>query len=153
MAQIQTVARIKRVRLGGKIVQQPNKVLPDDDKKMRQLLQSIANADLEAAKAAQRRTDAVAELFKLMKTYRIPSLEIDAAIAQIVTPKGKSTSYIDPRLFRDRVEDEDFVKAVRVSITEAKKILSGKELDEITDVKPGKNHPPELQVMLKGLPD
>lgn len=146
MAQVQ---RIRRVRIGGAIRVQPKSIRPEDEKRMHKLLQSIANIDRTVLEAAAERAREVESLYALMKTYRIPVLEDGGAIATIERPKGRATSVIDVRQFWDRVDEEEFFSAVKVSKEGASKVLSGKELEEITEVTPGKLGNEQLTVKLK----
>ena len=60
-------------------------------------------------------------------------------------PSGRSSTYIDPKKFRGAVGDDAFYESVKVTMTEARRNLSGKEFDAIAEVTPGKPGKPSLK--------
>lgn len=88
-----------------------------------------------------------AELFELMQRARKKKLSNKEGSASIDTPMGRSSSSIDPRTFRDTCEtDEDFFASIKVLAVEAKKVLPGKVLDDITETTPAVRKDPVLTV-------
>lgn len=146
-------ARIKRVRVGGAIRVQPKVVNKDDHDRMQQLLKSISQGDLATAQWAARRKGLCDELHKLMNTYRLPQLESEHGTAEVYRPKGKASNTVDAKAFYERVSEDDFFECVKVSVTKAKEVLSGKELDEITDTVPGKLGEEVCIIKARGLPE
>jgi hypothetical protein len=144
-----TVQRVRRVRISGQIKVQPKSVREDDAAKMRQLLKSIANRNATIRQQAELAADEQKQLLFLMKTYRIPLYTHGDDVAEIKIPTGRATNTIDPKLYWDRVDEEAFFDSVRVSNEKAKKHLSGKELDEITDTTPGKKGEETLEIRKK----
>jgi hypothetical protein len=135
--QEQVPRRIKRVRFGD-AVQKPVSVLPMDDRKMKQLLKSISEYSDQMSVLASSMDDAKANLFKLMKVYQLPQLEDSNALAKIERERGREVNVVDIEAFRKMVSDEDFMTCIKISLTEAKKVLSGRELASITDTTPAK---------------
>jgi len=60
--------------------------------------------------------------------------------------KGRAVNTIDPVLFRDAVDEDEFLECISVSVTKAKEVLPAKALARITTTIPGKDKEPKLVV-------
>jgi len=137
--------RIRRIRVAPE--RAPRIRIPDAEQtKMENLLHSIAHYQESVATLEATIKEDMDALFLMMKTYQINDLSVVGAEAAIVTPMGRSSSHIDPEQFYRRVVEEDFFACVEVLKTRAEKVLSGKELAQITEVVPGKKGEPKLVV-------
>lgn len=84
-----------------------------------------------------------------MEKHGIKEVIHDDIEAEIAVPTQRKTRTIDPRAFWETVDlEEDFFACVSVSVTEAQKVLSGKELDSISKFHTAKAKPPELRVKM-----
>lgn len=109
-------------------------------------LQLIAKND-EAIDAAVASNDAAyAEIKRLLESAGMTGHTNGHYIAEIVTPMGRESREIDPKKFQKAVSPEDFWACIKVGVTDAKKVLSEKELDKISTVTPGKPGTPILKV-------
>jgi hypothetical protein len=134
--------RIRRVRLPAERI-----VMPAAEKvKMELLLKSIAEIEHETEVLTAERTEKVAKLLKLMQVYKRTTVEVEEAVAERITSMGRSSSRIDPIGFHDLVEEEDFFACIDVVKGRAEKVLSGKELDSITETTPGKKGEEVLKI-------
>lgn len=139
--------RIRRVRAVREPAPARGIRIPEADRrKMDDLLQSIADAEHEIAVKTATKAEDEAELFKLMRTYKMDKLSIEDATAEVVTPTGRSSSVIDAREFHDLVEEDDFYACIDVVKNRAEKVLSTRELEKITETTPGKKGDPKLVV-------
>ncbi len=110
-------------------------------------LQSIAEIDAQIAELAARRVSAEKALFDAIERTGAPKIQQAGLVAEVVTPSGRSSSYIDPKAFRKLVKDDvAFYECVTVGVTAAKGVLSGKQLAEITQVTPGTPGAPTLKI-------
>lgn len=119
-------------------------------RKMTMLADSIENLQEEIQEKQKKLKDELRELEELMKKYKVQKHEGNISIAEFVVPPGRSTRIIDPVKFREKVQDDrDFFSAISVSVTKAKKVLSEKEIDSISDIRPPKEKEPILKVRHK----
>lgn len=99
-------------------------------------LVSEAEAEIDAAQAK------LSEAYRMIEAQmKLADLEVHsdgAYIAEIKEQWTNQTRDIDPKKFRNRVEAEVFWGSIAVSVTKAKHYLSERELNEISDVHPGK---------------
>lgn len=135
-----TTSRIRRVRPGATPVAQAA---------ITAKLKSVSKLMVEMGKLNTLYEEEMQELQKLLKASHLTHAAIPEAVADIVTPSGKSVNTIDPREFRKLVDDDkDFFEAVTVSVTKAKALLSERELAAITTTTPAKAGEPKLVVKL-----
>lgn len=91
-----------------------------------------------------------AALFNDMRKHNLTTLERGALSAAIVTPPGRSSTYIHPLVLKKQLQnDENWVSCLTVSITQARNFLSVKEIErigQVTDAVPGA---PVLKVLRK----
>lgn len=98
-------------------------------------LVSEAEAAIDEAQAK------LAEAYKLIEAQlKLADLTIHSDgvyIAELKEQWTNQTRDIDPKKFRNKVEAEVFWNSIAVSVTKAKQFLSERELNDISDVKPG----------------
>lgn len=149
MAETKTeTRRIRRVR-PGMLTKPVVKVLASDVEKMQASLKSISTNEDKIAKLVAEIAEAKTNLFKTLKTYKLEKFEDATLLAFIERAKGRAVSTIDVEGFKDLVSDEDFIACVKISQTEAKKVLSGKELDTVTTTVAAKLGDEQLVVVRK----
>lgn len=117
---------------------------------LKKRLEEIAELHLARAKLDQEISEAEAKLAAGMEANKLDRLEVDIAVADYKPPRSNAKNIVDPKGFRNAVRnDDDFFASISVSITNAKKVLSGKELAAITTTIPAQVKPPVLKVKLK----
>lgn len=114
-------------------------------------LQLIAEIDAEHARIAdaytKRRAVLEEEVEHSLKASGHSAIDDGVLRAQMVTPPGRSTTYIDPQKFRKYVGDDAFWKCVKVGVTEAKQFVSEKEMPKAgATVTPGQAGKPKLVI-------
>lgn len=91
------------------------------------------------------------ELESYMREHGIDKVMAREYVAGTFATTGRSSTRIDPRLFRKECDEKDFYECIDVVAARAKKVLSGKALERITTTTPGKAGDPEFSVRkLKG---
>ena len=75
-------------------------------------------------------------MYQEMKEFSIDKVMLDKIMAERHTPKGRVTNIVDPVGYQELVSSADFYDSISVSLTKAKKYLSGKQLEKITTVIP-----------------
>ena len=136
MAEKKPVRRRTRIRRG------PSVVVPAADKaKLTKQVNEYFDLEAQVAEMTLRMSSLSEETFDTMKKAGIKEWPVHDGQAEIVIPMGNSSTSIDVEAFRESVPDEDFMASISVSVTNAKKVLSGKELDAIAEVTPGKKKP------------
>jgi hypothetical protein len=73
-------------------------------------------------------------MYQEMKEFSIDKVMLDKIMAERHTPKGRVTNIVDPVGYQELVSSADFYDSISVSLTKAKKYLSGKQLEKITTV-------------------
>lgn len=141
------VERVRRIRPIASVKRDRKfKAVQEDEIRMDELLKSIAEKNVEAARVSLERQAMEKELFDLMQMYKVAELEVPEAKAKITTPVGRAVNTVDPRGFFELVTEEDFFNSVTIGITAARKVLSEKELKPITDTVAGKKGDPVLNI-------
>ncbi len=103
-------------------------------------------------RAAQRQIDAAKrtldlkskEAFETMRAAKINSHSCAQGDLKIKVPSGRSSTTIKPREFHELVDDDEFYDCVSVSVTKARNVISGKEINEVATVTPGTPGAPRL---------
>lgn len=141
--------RILRTRV---VQPSPQKASPEPiAQKIYELMKSISKAQDAAAKQAQIAASQKSELLLLMKAGGLVQLGHDGLEAVIERSSGRSATIIDPKKFYELgIEDDDYFKACTISVTEAKKILSTKEIAAISTTKPAVPGPEQVIVRCAG---
>lgn len=129
-------SRIKRVRVQ-KETPKAKKISVIDQEELHKYLKSISRAEIEMGRVANQRSIEVDELFKLLKIHGLTKWANKHGNAEITRTKGRDSNTIDVHAYRKLVTDEDFMDSIKVSSTEAKKVLPEKQLKEITDTVTG----------------
>lgn len=103
------------------------------------LLQSIADAEDTIGALTKDINDYKVELYGAMKAAKQKEHRVGNVLAQVVTPVGNSSTFIDPQKYRKAVEDDkDFYSTISVSVTGARQVLSERALRKISVITPGK---------------
>lgn len=116
---------------------------------MKDLLQSIAKLQEEAACATREAAERETALFGLMTAGAVDRVEVADAVAEVTQSAGKASNIIDVKAFRKKVSDDDFLACISVGVTKAKEVLGQKELDKITTTIPGKTGEKKLKITRK----
>ena len=82
-----------------------------------------------------------------MKQVKKKELRGSTGIGQIYRPASKGSNEVPVRVYRDMVSEEDFLDSISVSVTKAKKHLSGKEFDRIVVPIAAKEKPETVRVV------
>lgn len=121
--------------------------------KKQQAMQQLEADVSNAASIQERISELSAELKALtqniedrMKAANLMEVVASDAIASFETPKGRSTSVINPYGFRKLVSEKEFMEAVTVQVKNAKQYLGEKELRKITTVYPPDKKSPVLKI-------
>ena len=117
-----------------------------DSKRMDALLTSLCDTAHQMKSLANSQAEEMAELMKLMGASRKTELQNDAGTAKIVTPAGRRTVTIDPVKFSEAVSADDFYACVSVGMEKAKKVLSEREIEKISTIKPAVPGDPKLVI-------
>lgn len=112
-------------------------------------LTEVRNVMVEIEALKTDLSDKTAKLEKLMKASKLDKVAIEDAIAEIKAPTQRTATVIDPAKFYEACDtNADFFSAVQVLVTKAKELLSGKEIDAISEKIPGEKKPPTLGVKM-----
>jgi hypothetical protein len=142
MAQAQRKINTKRVRVS----RAKQKITGADVKLELDSLTAQMRDAQDAMEAAQHELEKLREkAFATLKAARLDGHECVHGDLKIVVPSGRSSTYISPKLFQECVTPDEFLDAVKVSVTKARDYLSGKELNDIAEVTPAKPGKPVLK--------
>lgn len=97
---------------------------------------AIANAMRKISELQYTIDEYTAELQPLMHSAGVTEHATKKGTAKLVTPKGRASTTIDPAEFEAAVDSEDFYAAVKVQVTKAKEVLSGKQFKSLAQVTP-----------------
>lgn len=101
-------------------------------------LQTIANLDVElddVMARLEKEHEAVEKILRESKLGKHSDGKYTVSIDEVVS---RSSRTVDPKRFKASVTDKDFWGCVSVSVTKAEKVLSERELNEISRIEPGK---------------
>lgn len=146
MAQQQTLEQPRRrVRTSRTASRKRQKVTGASEKLKLDSLTREMRAAQRAVQAAQRTLDLKAkEAFETMQAAKIVSHSCPEGDLKIKVPSGRSSTTIKPKEFHDLVEDDEFYDCASISVTKARKVLSGKEITECSSTKPAVPGAPRL---------
>lgn len=116
-------------------------------RRMDELLTSLCGIEHELKSIALRQQDEAAELQALMQKYHKTSQHNASGEARIEVWPGRKTVTIDPAKFAKAVSSEDFYACAKIGMTEAKKVLSEKEIERISTVTPPVPGDPKLKII------
>lgn len=88
------------------------------------------------------------ELKSFMDEWGLKEVDLDDIYAKLQVPTQRTTRTINPEEFWNITSEEDFFNSISVSVTKAEEVLSGKELDSISEKKTAEKKPPELIVKM-----
>ena len=128
----QTTTSSKRIRINRKTINAGNTV----KQKLTKLTNEINNAQLAVEKLQKEIEDNKEKLYDLMESANIRKTTTKEAEAEIVVPKGRKTTTIPVREFKELVSEEEFLDTVTVPVTKAKKVITENELNKIAVVTP-----------------
>lgn len=100
-------------------------------------INAIANAMRKISDLQYTIDEYTAELQPLMHSAGVTEHATKKGTAKLVTPKGRASTTIDPVEFEAVVDPEDFYAAVKVQVTKAKEVLSGRQFKSLAQVTPG----------------
>jgi hypothetical protein len=100
------------------------------------LLQSIANHEDIIDNTLAEMERANGEIEQLMRANNISMHSDGHYVSEIYEAVSRQSRTIDPKKFRNAVGDAAFWGSIEVGVTKAKKHMSEKELDAISDVVP-----------------
>lgn len=108
-----------------------------DTKEIDEIMKSIAGAQAVMAEEAKFLNEATNTLFTLMKKAKMDVRQVGDIHAVLYRPAGRSSTVIDPVKYRKAVKDDkEFYGSIKVSVTDAKKVLPEKVLATISKVTP-----------------
>jgi len=105
--------------------------------KINEHLKLIANLDSQLDELMVRLNAEHAEVEALLRKAKIDKHSDGAYIASIEEVVSRQSRTVDPKRFKAAVADSDFWGCVSVSVTKAEKVLSERELNEISRIVPG----------------
>ena len=82
----------------------------------------------------------------MMQKFGIKEYNTLHGEAEIETPAPRATTVIDPALFKDLVTDEEFMECVSIGVTKAKKVITGRDLDKVSERKMSAPKPAKLVI-------
>lgn len=109
----------------------------------------IANAMRKISELQYTIDEYTAELQPLMHSAGVTEHTTKKGTAKLVTPKGRASTTIDPVEFEAEVDSEEFYAAVKVQVTKAKEVLSGKQYSKLAQITPAV---PEKEKVVVTLP-
>ena len=133
----------RRVRVRRK---EPSLVSAKDRNKLVYLVDSIASNIKTVEELSSDSKEKLKDLEALMKRLSLLTQKTPQGIAEYVTPQGKASSTIDVSAFKELVAEEDFMEAISVTMKNAKKLLSERELEGIVDTVKAQPKEPVLVV-------
>ena len=126
-------------------------VLTDDKKAELELAMELWAKKTKAVnKARDELAELQEEIFYMLTKVKEDTYSSASADAAIKTTKGRNSTKINVELFREACDtDEDFLAACKIGVTDAKKVLSGKELERVSVITKGADGDPELSIKLR----
>lgn len=100
-------------------------------------LKSIANLDSQLDDLMVQLNAQHAEVEAILRKAKIDKHSDGAYVASIEAVVSRQSRTVDPKRFKAAVADVDFWGCVSVSVTKAEKVLSERELNEISKIVPG----------------
>ena len=108
-----------------------------DKSSMTKLVNEYARGQLQIDELGRSMVSVLQNLHKCMRECGVLEWETTLGKAIRVTPVGRSSTIIDKAAFREHVSDEEFMESIKIGVTKAKEVLSGKELAEVSETIPG----------------
>ena len=140
-----TSAQPKRRRV--RMTRGSGKRLHAKSKELEGLIDLAARKHRAAELASLAAADALAQIQEIMKVNGQSKVMTDRFVAEMIVPRSNSQTIIDPVLFRNAVQnDEEFYGAIKVGITDAKKVLPEKTIEKISEKIPAKKKDPVAKV-------
>lgn len=102
-------------------------------------LKSIAEIDAHIDMLVERRDAAIARIDEEMRAALLKTVAGSGLVAALNEKFTRQSRTIDPKKFRNKVTNEAFWGSISVSVQEAKKFLSERELDAVSDVVPAQS--------------
>ncbi len=117
-----------------------------DKRKMTILTDAITKLQTDMAVSAKQVEESMAELSTLMKGANLAKHEGKVGVAEMLSSPGKGSRSVRVKDYKKAVGATAFEDSASVTIAEAKKHLTDKELDAVCDSKPAKAGKPTLKV-------
>ena len=114
-------------------------------------LQSIANKFREISRIRQEIDALESEIVDELKGLPMGTVVTakDGTTASMYVPPGRSSTVVDARMLRKLLKDDkEFYDCISVGVTQARKYLSTKTLDSISDHLPATPGRPELKIKM-----
>ncbi len=121
-------------------------VTASDKRKLTALTDAVARLQEEVTEAAKEIKAKSIELSDLMKSHNMAKHEGKVGVAEMLSSPGKASRSVRVKDYKKAVGAAAFEDSASVTITEAKKHLTDKELDAVCDSKPAKAGIPTLKV-------
>lgn len=121
---------------------------PAKHKQAEVMLEGIRDTMVSIQSASGKLKQQQDELKSLMEKWGITEIDLADIYAKLAVPTQRTTRVIDPREFWEVTSEEDFFSSISVSVTKAEQVLSGKELDSISEKGTSEAKPPELIVKM-----
>lgn len=112
------------------------------------MLEKIRDTMISIQSASGKLKQQQDELKSLMGKCGITEIDLADIYAKLAVPTQRTLRKIDPVAFWEVTSEEDFFSAISVSVVKAGQVLSGKELDSISEKETSEVKPPELIVKM-----
>ena len=147
MAQLKTRQR-KRVRVNRTedITRHKREQTSTNHVQLDTLVDGISQSMKKIAKLEADMKEDMEKLEALMQSIKIRSWQSRLGKAAMVTPPTRAANSIDVEKFALLVDQDDFNESISVTMTAAKKVLAGKDLEKCTIKGRTKQKPDELKV-------
>lgn len=109
-------------------------------------IDEYVKADMALIKAKALMDEKLKELESMMTANHLKKHMTAKGVAEYVAQRSNSSTYIDPKKFKELVTEEEFFSSVTVGVTAAKKVLAEKSLNKCSTVTPGVKKPDVLKV-------
>lgn len=113
-------------------------------------LHAIAIAKREVEALTKKIEEDTKALYHLMKASGVAEVEDTLAVAEVYSPPGRGSTWIDPVKFRAAVpDDKEFYAAISVGVTAAKQVMGQKEIDAISIKTPGSKGEETVKITMR----
>ena len=121
------------------------------ESKLQDQLQTCIELETKIARLKAEYEQETETLLELMEEANKSSVSNDKCEALYEQPTGRSTTTVNPAEYSEMVDWDDFISSIRVNISEAKKHLSEKELQSISETTPGNPGKPRVKLRVWGV--
>lgn len=139
---------IRRVRLRRRRTDPTRGVAKVSKTELDAMVDSLGKDIRQKEELEKRIAEGMLALENVFKANNLQEWEASDAKAVIVRPMGRSSSFIPPEEFAERVSEQEFFEIAVIPVTAARKVLPERILNSILRTTPGKPKPPELKIIL-----